>query len=440
MGASCYNNKIFPSGIIYQPNVNNKDYSYAHSVLQSLLLNPIMNESGGFLNIILLNNNNNNYKDKYPLTNEIMNIYQTINSRRTAYSNNLIAIFSNILEQKKNVLMANNGNLVIDDPYNFLYYLLHFLHLELNFSDNNFDKNSLNNIPLYIKRQRDKMQDSISNFLLANHSKSVIFKYFFNTVENTYLCQRCGQYYDHSLNSIITMDVAQIYQKRNLCYPFKAHSNINLNDCFDCYCEVNDYCQFCGEIVTVKKIIYNSNCLIIRFKRNNLGNKCDIDFPYEFDISKYRNNDGNNQNNIFVLKSCISYSNIPNFGRKYLADINIGVNINLGRWVRYLDSTNQELKDFKELFNNEPQLLIYQIKGLEQNNDININQGNYNIFNNQTKNLINTNFGLFNNNNNNFNNNNISNNNNNNYNNNYNNNNYNNINNNYNNNNVNNNF
>ena len=384
MGSSSNSSKI-PGVIIYYP--NNEDYSYAHSVLQCLLVHPFMYEIDNFINQNMNNdifNNDNNFL----LTKELYSMNKRILKGIPAVSNNILEIFKNYVEKNKNVFQ-NIEEVYKKEPYNFMYYLFQFLHLELNFSQNNFNLN-LFNISVSQRKDEIYIQNLYSNFINQCHRNSIIYDYFFNLEKITYYCINCEKYFDYDLKNIFLMDVPQIMinKKKNI---------INLDDCFDYYCNRNNSgCYICNRNNIQQEIkIINTKSLIIGFKRNKTENKCDIDFPINFDLSKYSAfpNDNN-----YILKSIISFNN-----GKYFAYINYNVDINTGEWFRYTDSIIKKLDQSYEIYQYQPQLLIYQLKGLETN--INNNgaqniQNNFISLNNNSNNFIRTNMFLVNNNNN----------------------------------------
>ena len=160
-------------------------------------------------------------------------------------------------------------------------------------------------------------------------------------------------------------------------------NTINLDECFNSYCNPNNMrCQYCYNRVLLNKKIYHGNTIIIRFKREKLGIRNDIDFPIRLNISKYS---GVTEGRVlYVLKSCISFMPMNNNPGVYFTDINLNLNSNTGKWIRYYNDTVYELQNFNAIYNYEPQLLIYQLEDLEQNNHPNPpntqNLNNINIY------------------------------------------------------------
>ena len=361
-----------PAGLNVDRNYG--EFSYIHSVLQCFLMHPFMKE--------IINNSNYYFQNnqRFRLTNQMINLFDAINQGNIGNSKNIIDLFYQIAAENQQSFEGDNRYLS-KDPYHFLYFFLHFLHLELNFSNGNFNIDNLINASLPIKKQENLIQNIFANYLISNHGNSLIFKYFLSSEKNQYLCNNCGIYYDFSINSIFTMYLPQIIRFK---IKNNRNSSVTLDDCFECYCYDNElYCQHCNSNISIRqyKKIYNGKSLIIRFKRNSLGNVCDVNFPYTFDFSKFTGlNDGDINNRLYVLKSCISFNNN---NRKYFADINVDVHNNSGKWIRYMDSQFSQLNNPDEIKQYEPQILIYELKNLEPNNNsgnsIRINPPNINL-------------------------------------------------------------
>ena len=381
-----------------------------HSVLQCLLMHPVMKICWNKYNFNINNIKNNNAK--YPLTLEIIKIYSTIMQGKTANSSKFINIFRNVFNQNKNNFGIDAYS--INTPGKFLYFFLLLLHNELNESQKNFNINLINNMSFNQKKNLDSLMSLFIEYITKCHKDSIIFQYFFNTEKIIYNCIKCGIYYDCDIKNIFYIDLSSIYDYIKRIKPNASRFNVNLYECFDYYCNNNNViCQYCQTNIIRYVKIFNGKTLIIRLKRNsnNANSKCDVDFPIKFNISKYKAcNEGNKE---YFLKGCISYGPINNSNNwKYIADINLDPNINSeGRWIRYIDSNSSLLESSKRIYDFEPQILIYQLNDLEENNN-NINNNNINnnndiINNNQNSSFIYNNFiNMDNNINNNFNNNN----------------------------------
>ena len=372
-------------------NIIDGECSCFHSVLQCLLMHPVMKICFNKYNSIINNINNNN---KYPLTLEIIKIFNTIMQRKTANSSNFINLFRNIFNFNKNKF-DNIDVYSINTPGKFLYFLLFLLHNELNESQNNFDINSINNISFKQKQDRDYLMTLYFNYVSNCHKDSIIFQYFFSTEKIIYNCLNCKMYYDCDLKNIFYMDLSSIndYRKKNKLNA--SQFNANLDECFDYYCNKNNViCQYCRTNIIRYVRIFNGKTLIINFKRNsnNTNRKCDVDFPIKFNFSKYTACKACNEGNMeYVLKGCISYGLISNNNWKYIADVNLDANNNSqGRWIRYIDANSYILESFKRIYDYEPQILIYQLNNLEENinnnNNNNINNNILNNFNNNNQN------------------------------------------------------
>ena len=352
-------------------NQNFGDCSYAHSALQCLLMHPIMNECS--LNQQILFNNIN----RFQLTCEIINLYNSIKQRQTGNSSNFIQLFLNLYNQKISGKITGAGNFQ-KDPYHFLKYLLILLHSELNQSPKTFDINRFQNLTIEERKNEQLIKELYAEFFQQNYCGSVIFNNFYSCEKSQYICPNCQTYYDCDLFCIFSMDVQKTLEERKKNNSI-FQSNLTLDDCLDYYCNNNPMkCPFCNINIFRYVKIFNGKTIIIRFKRNNLGNSCDIQFPIKYNFTKY-SACGNNSNNNYILKSIISYKPQAN---KYFADINTNLNSDLGQWNRYMDSQIQVLSSFSDIYKFEPQILIYEQMDLNQGNNNNNNNNNNNINNN----------------------------------------------------------
>ena len=229
------NSISFPAGLNTPNNYGN--CSYVNSVLQCFLMHPFMKDINNSYNY-------NQFSNRFRLTIEMLNLFNTINQRNIGNSKNIIDLFYKISEENRQNL-GNDDRFLLHDPYHFLYYFLHYLHIELNFSLGNFDLNLLTGASVPVKRQENLIQDIFAKYLMAFHGESLIFKYFLSSEKNKYLCNNCGIYYDFSINSIFTMYLPQVINYISKKNANRAQ-NVTLDDCFDCYCQDNDIvCQHC---------------------------------------------------------------------------------------------------------------------------------------------------------------------------------------------------
>ena len=114
-----------PQGI---SNTLNANSSYAHSVLQSLCFLQVSEKIFSTINSL-----NMRYKQNYPLLNELLDIISTVRDGKIANSQNLLYYYSNIYNKyKQNDKNINIQNAMLSDPFQFFYYLLQFLHFEIN--------------------------------------------------------------------------------------------------------------------------------------------------------------------------------------------------------------------------------------------------------------------------------------------------------------------
>lgn len=351
-------------------NMSDGECSYVHAVLQCLLMHPIMYQCQNEFNSI-----KNNNKNRFLLTKELYKIYDTIRFGKTANSSNFIHLFQNIFNQNKNAF--NNMDIYsIKTPGKFLYFLLSLLDFELNNSPNDFDTRLVTNISLAQKKDENYLINLYLNYFIRNRSGSIIFKYFFSNEKSQYVCPKCDKYYDCELKSIFVMKLNEINEYRRKINKNALNYNLNLGECFDYYCNNNiERCKHCNEYNIMRYAkINNGRTLIIRLKRNNNGSKCDVDFPIVFNFRKFAENLSLKMN--YILKACVSYGSFQDYGWKYFADINFDVNINSnGRWRRFIDSQSYILESWRQIYEYEPQILIYQLSDLEENNNNFINNG-----------------------------------------------------------------
>ena len=407
----------FPAGISNMLN-KNLNFSYAHSVIQSLYF---LDSSKYLFDFMNYNNMRNNAL--FPLSNELLNIYECIKQGKTANSQNILFYYYKYYEENKYNIQSKN--VLKPDPFHFIYFLSQFLHIETNITKI-FD-NSLYNQRLEVMKNDDSIYKMFLEFLLTQNS--IISNIFFNTVRYTYCCEKkCGWYYFYGLQNIFRMKLDSVRQYRDESNPNRKGDNLELSDLFLSYCGANPInCKHCGSksIKRYTKLLYPAKIIIISLERKKHFFKNDLNFLFEFDIDNFitkTRTQGMNINSYYELKAVISYFKSDNVG-KYFADCKIKGNMNQNMWVRYIDYNYFPVNP-EEVLIYEPQILIYEVKNnnnMNMNNNINFNMMNqpnfnYNNINNRMMNnnnhmMINNNYELNNNNNMmmNFNNNNLNN-------------------------------
>ena len=349
------NNSRLKTGIKSHVNAN---YSYAKSVIQSLGNLDCIKQLINLQHLEFLSNNSN-----FILTKEFFNILFIMNNL------NKEPIIDDLVIQFKQAYIKNNSNIkspnvLNQDPFHFLYFLLQFIHLEINrVNDKNFNINNYNNQTVMNRKNDDYLLDLFVEFLIKTQN-SYISNNFYNYNRNVYNCPQCGEYYSYSMTTILRINVESVVYYRNRIYPHKNGINLNLDDIFKFYCS-NDYisCKFCNNSTEKKiEILTPAKVLIIAFERDNHNFRNDIDFDEKININNYISQkviDKHIQFNLnYMLKSCISYSSQIN---KYLADY-----YDNGIWVRTIDSKVAKLGSKNNLFEFEPQILIYE--QIEENN------------------------------------------------------------------------
>ena len=374
------NNNRFPTGI---KTLVNQDYSYANSVIQSL----------GNLDCIkqLINIQNLQYLKNNPdpsLTKEFFTLLFIINNvNKEPIIDDFIVSFKQAYNKNQSIIISKN--VLSPDPFHFLYFLLQFIHLEINqCNDKNYDINNYNNQNINNQKNDDYMLLLFLDFY-SKTQNSVISNIFFNTIRNIYNCRFCGDYYFYSMVTIIRINVESAFFYRNNLNPNKNGTNLNIYDILNFFCDKDKVnCKFCNNSAEKITEMFNpAKVLIFAFERNNHNFKNDIDFDEKININNYISKkvfDNKIQfNSNYTLKSCISYSNQIN---KYFADCYVN-----GIWVRFMDSKVEQLVSKNNLFEYEPQMLIYE--QIEENNVSNpqflndtVFSDQFNIQNNQNNN------------------------------------------------------
>ena len=278
------------------------------------------------------------------LTKEILFLFSSL------YKGNLVDSSNFILNFINNLQMNNKINK--NDPYHFLFNLLSDIHLENNFKRNpNYDINKLKGN----KNNKILMRQIFDEFLY-NTENSIISNNFYIRLAHTFDCSCSKTYYDNC-TYIIKFEIEKYKKYRDEFYKNRIGCNINMEECFNCYCggQVNQ-CDSCGNFKRKEYIsIYSSsNVLIIALWREKHVFKCDFDFSFQislndfYEIGRYMNN------NFYILKSCVSLNNQGN----YFSFVNINNN-----WWRFCANSAVYIGNImQEIYQYEPQLLIYELK------------------------------------------------------------------------------
>ena len=357
-------------GIKYS-NFNNNNYSYAHSVLQSLSCLDC-------INIFLNNTNTFNLKNnqKFALTNSLYDLFSDLYNGKEGNSENIIFFFNN--SYKYNASIIKSDKCLSPDPFYFLYFLLQFLHMENNMPlNNNYNLQNLISQNLQNQKNDDYMYNLFKDFWNQTQN-SMITNFFFNIERNVYKCFNCDVYFAYGMKLIFTIkkDIAEYY--RNKLNPSRSGTNIDLDDCLKYYCGgCKKNCTFCGNhnIDKYNKFITPAFVLIIAFERDNHLYKGDVNFGINININDYvsksRGNVNINWN--YNLKAIISYRQ----DGKYVADCYLN---NKKHWYRFINDEVRILNDVNEIYKYEPQILIYEYN---QQNNINNHyySNNYNYRN-----------------------------------------------------------
>ena len=379
-------------------NFNKEDYSYANSVLNSLSCLDCIRE---LTNKEILGKI---YQKNFYLAKDFFNLIFILNriDNQEACSQEIIASFQKAYYRYKNLIKSQN--VLKRDPYHFLFFLLQFLHIEINEPKvPNYKVHKLYNQKIQEQRNDDYMYQLYLN-CYENTQNSLISYYFFNIERNAFNCLNCGTYYFYSYKNMLKINVDKARNFRDSHYPQYREQILNLDDILNFYFSPHStQCKNCNQNANDEiKIVNNSKVLIIVLERNNHNNNFngDIRFCLDINLNKYffENNYNKNEKTEknYSLKSCISLN------EKYLSFCCLNIKNNKG-WYKFIDDYVIGINGIEELYQFEPQILIYEINrdsnqddNIFQNqsfNNNNFNRNDYNQFNinNIANNLSNNN-------------------------------------------------
>lgn len=334
-----------------------EENSYINSVLQSLLHLDCLNDW-----IKLLNNYQVMNNFEACITKEFYQLFACL------YSNQQQIDSTNLIFHYKNKIYSLYNKEIAKDPYHFLFYFLELLHCENNSPVNkNYDINQYkNNIKNSLNQKDDKIMLNLYCNYFSQTQNSAISDYFFITEKYSFKCNNCSEsfyYYDFIKIFCFNLDKLKFY--RNKENPLIASQPLNLDECFYYYeKDINTKCNKCknNNAFNARKIFTSTKVLLISFKRKAHNYKGDIKFGLNFSIDNYvLEKNINNMN--YVLKAIISSYSF-NKQMKYFVDVLIN-----NDWYRFLDNSLKKLKRIKDLYQYEPQLLIYELGNSQLNND-----------------------------------------------------------------------
>ena len=340
-------------------NISNMNYSYIHSVLQSM---SCLESSKQFL----YQNNFQFFNQNLCLTIELYNLMSMLNNGKEAYSADIIKYYINRAN-----LINHTDSIFSQDPYHFLFYLLELLHLENNMPpDNNYDYRTLYNQDIKNQRNDDYMYILFYDFFKRTQN-SMISNFFFNIEKYTTNCMKCGTIYFYGIKKIFRFNIDLFKQYKSNFYPLIKGGKLSLDECFRCYIGGSPGpCKNCGNLsTTVTQICCTTKVLIIYLDRKNHTFYGDIDFKPTLNILNYYSIKRSNNLNFFPtynLKACISLSS----NMKYFADCNVSNNSIFNSWYRFMDDQVKILGDIEtEIHQYEPQILIYELDQQNYNNN-----------------------------------------------------------------------
>ena len=383
--------KLYPQGIYNSFRNNELNFTYAHSVLQSLCF---LDSTQKFFSYMNDNNMRNNIN--FQMANELLNLIQTVNSGNRADSKNILYFFGKYYTENINNLPSKNA--LSPDPFHFFYFLLYFLHLETNMVkqyDNRFFKLGFNSM----KNDNEIYREFL--LYIIKTQNSLISTDFISSVRFIFDCPKCETFYYYTFQSILRINIDFCKQIRDASNPNRKGATLDLSELLEIFCSnIPIKCGHCGNDAKRRsKLCLPGKTIIISLERNQHTFSPDVKFDLYFNFFNYiskSKTQGMNLNTNYELKAVISYANIGNEG-KYFADCKIkGGNCN-DFWARYIDYHYFNIQQ-NDLFTYEPQILIYEVNNnntsqqQSQNfNNYNINNQIYNNMNNNNQNIINNN-------------------------------------------------
>ena len=366
---------------------NNQNSNYAKVVIQALnLLNQ-------FKNKLYLEESSNSdiMKD---LTNCFKFLFsQLFGGMNEEYFRKIMNLYD------QHMISINRMN--NPEPYTFLYEMIKYLK----------EENQRQKIPPYKQNEiLQKWLNERNNFDLCfksfksntkeyDHS-SICSSLYFSQLE-TYMCNKCGQYYFIHLLPMIEIDLNKFSKEGAPKYNLQNYLNSYFGN------QSISVCKICNTRVNAQyKILTNSPTLIIHIYRDNpiLNNKTEINLDINLNISNYIHRIENiGCNEKFILRGYIGYE--EQIG--YFLDYNFKIDNSNFIWIRYNNDKYTQINN-QYLNNSKPILIFYEAtddktanKKKSQPNNINIqpnissnqrvqntnqSMGNYNI-NNPAMNL-----------------------------------------------------
>lgn len=219
-------------------------------------------------------------------------------------------------------------------------------------------------------------------YFFSKTQSSIISDYFFWIEKHTFNCFQCGTYYNHSMKNLFIINLDKVRVKRDSEIPCKNGTNLDLYYILNYYfSKFKTKCKSCKcEGKKDIKILINTKILIIVFDRKNHNNnfKGDINFDINIDLKNYfsenKSIDNDYRASKYSLKTYICFN-----GVKYLSYcyINFTNDKNNDVLYRFIDDDVIKVKGIKELYDFEPQILIYEIQNESKANTNNSKYINY---------------------------------------------------------------
>ena len=258
------------------------------------------------------------------------------------------------------------------------------MHLETNLPQcPNYNIQNLFTQNIDNQKNNDYMEQLYLDFFYKTQN-SIISDFFFWIEKYAFNCFICGTYYFHSMKNIIKINIDKVRAKRDKEIPSKIGTNLDLYYILNYYFSKKSKCKFCQHQGKEDiKILVNTKILIIYFDRENHTNnfKGDINFDTNINLKEYASENKSKDDDIrimkYSLKSCICFNGVKYFSYCY---INFTKDKNNEVLYRFMDNEVVKVRGINELYNWEPQILIYEQQIESKENSMNYNQASTKVY------------------------------------------------------------
>jgi ubiquitin C-terminal hydrolase len=325
--------------------------------------------------------NDPNFKDNLPnlrftkrYRNLLINLFlpeKVFNMNKQPYNP---AIFMNTIYEL-NPSFQNNQNI---DFKEFIEFLIHQLHDDLNTKKSNVetsDTNSENiNKKMEIKNENDILVEFLQSF--TSNNNSLITKNLYGINKYTYYCHLCqSTFYNFKCYYYLYFDLKKVMEfKQNRFH--REDVELKINDCFDYYQKAETligdkglYCPSCKEQTesTSIKNLYSTKSYLIVILDRNIGdnfNDAKIEFKESLNLKDYvqYKKEEEKSKEKFFLGGIINYVADSYGNETYNAFIKMGKN---NEWFCYNDETVYQIA-FQDIKNTGYTVALFYHKAVQK--------------------------------------------------------------------------